>query len=242
MNKDSYTLKDILFGLRCEYLRLWEQLNELNKYILMDENNIDDVYFHLIHSYSDDKVRMLCNIYDRKNKIEEVLEKIGMCFDCKVSYVDNIDGNYSIVDYPFIVDKSRINDFSSDVDSIFYSEFGRNIKFIHSGIGYDNLPFLSVHPSYISFYLNGYVNLEFNPHKGDFIHLYGYKDGITSDKIDAVLNMSFPKVRFSEYYQDLIENYSCMNIDYDIILDRRHYKKVDLEIVDESKKLVLRKK
>lgn len=246
MNKDSYTLKDILFGLRYEYLKLWEQLNELNKYILMDENNIDDTFFHLIHSYSKDKVQMLCTIYDRKNKIEKMLERIGcyigICPIHRVSCVDNMDGIYNIVDYPFIVDSSRISEFSKDVDDILNGGFGRNIKFIHSGIGYDNKPFLSVHPGYISFYLNGYASLEFNPHKGNFIHMYGYKKGITREKIETIMNIDFSKEIFPEYYQDLIENSSSFNKEYDIVGNIGYSRKIDLEIIDESKKLVLRKK
>ena len=246
MNKDSYTLKDILFGLRYEYLKLWEQLNELNKYILMDENNIDNVYFHLIHSYPEDEVRMLCTIYDRKNKIEKMLEKIkiqlGIYPNYKVSYVDNKDGFYNILDYPFIVDNSKIDEFTQDIYDIFNSEFGSNIKFIHSGIGYDNLPFLSVHPGYISFYLNGYASLEYNPHKGDYVHMYGYKNGITNDKIDTILNIDFPKKIFPEYYQCLIESYSSTNKECAIIGDIKHHKKIDLEIIDEPKKMILRKK
>ena len=246
MNKNSYTFKDILFGLRCEYLKLEQQLSELNKYILMDDNNIDDMYFHLIHSYSGDKVQMLCTIYDKKNKIEKILERIGyyigICPSHKVSFVDNMDGVYNILDYPFIVDKFRIEEFSQYIYDIFNSEFGKNIKFIHSGIGYDNLPFLSVHPGYISLYLNGYVSLEYNPHKGDYIHLYGYKNGIADEKIDTILNMNFPKGKFPEYYQYLIESYSSMDKEYDIIGILKHHKKIDLEIIDEPKKMILRKK
>lgn len=246
MNKDSYKFKDILFGLRSEYLMLEQQLSELKKYILMEKYNIEDVYFHLMSGYEDESVRMLCAIYDRKNKIEEILEKIkiqlGILPDEKVSYVNNVDGMYNIEKCPKIVDSFRKEEFSNSVFNILNSEIGRNIKFIHSGIGYDDKPFLSVHPGYISLYLNGYVSLEFNPHKGDFIHMYGYKGMVTREKIDTILNVDFPKKKFPEYYQNIIENSSSIGKEYDVVGDIEYCKKVDFEIIDESKKLVLRKK
>ena len=62
---ESYSYKDILFGLYNEYVMLQEQLDYLNKYVLLEENNLDEVKFRITREITDDSVKMLCYLYNK---------------------------------------------------------------------------------------------------------------------------------------------------------------------------------
>jgi len=135
--KESYTYKDILFGLYNEYIILQEQLDYLSKYVLLKENNLDEVKFCITDQISDDKVRMLCYLYNKKTKIERLLEKLKLVGfgNFKASYVDEKDGLYEILQYPEVIDKSKQQEFSQSVWYILNTDFGKNIKLIYNGTG-----------------------------------------------------------------------------------------------------------
>lgn len=243
---NSYSFKDILFGLRDEYLLLQQQLDTLKKYINLEENNLEDISFYLSHQYSEDEVKMLCTLYDKKSKIEKKLEwikiQLGIYPKYRSSYINENNGEYVIEKYPEIIDKDKKQEFNQSVFYIFNTEFVKNVRYINSGTGYNDIPFLSLHPSYIYLSQNKYASLEFNPCKGDYISLYSFRGLLSKDKMENMFNMEFSKERFPEYYQNLIENSSYIDKPVDIVGDFGYSKRGFFEIIDESKRLVLRKK
>ena len=151
---NNYSFKQILFGLKDEYLLCQERLNSLKMYINLEENKLRDVRFHLSYEYNDgDMIKILCTLYEEKSKLEDKIEKIklklGIIPDHKVSYVDNIDGIYTIEKYSEIIDRNRIQDFDERVFWILNTDFAKNTSFIHIGNGYPGCPFLSIPPSNI---------------------------------------------------------------------------------------------
>ena len=88
--RESYSYKDILFGLYKEYVILQEQLDFLNKYVLLEENNLSAVRFCISDQISNDKVRMLCYLYDKKTKLVKLLEKLNIIVDTNfnATYID----------------------------------------------------------------------------------------------------------------------------------------------------------
>lgn len=245
MDSNNYSFKDILFGLRDEYLLLQEELDTLKMYINLDENNLDDVSFYLSTRYPD-KVEMRCILYDSMNKIEKRLEKIkiklGIYPDYKVSNIIQNNGKYDIEKYPEIIYDGKKQEFNQSVFYIFNTDFVKNLKCIHYGTGFDDKPFLSIASSYISLYLNQYISLDYNLMKGDYVSLYSSCGRLTKDMIYNTFNMEFSKKRFPGYYQDLIENSVYVNKPIEIVGEFGYSKKGQFEIIDESKRLVLRKK
>lgn len=161
--RESYSYKDILFGLYNEYVILQEQLDYLSKYVLLEENNLDEVKFYITREITDDKVRMLCYLYDKKNKIERLLEKLKLVGfgNFKASYVDEEDGLYEILQYPEVIDKTKQQEFSQSVWYILNTDFCKNMGFIYSGTGYSDIPFLSVSSHGILTYLNDFWYIRF---------------------------------------------------------------------------------
>lgn len=243
---DNYTFKQILFGLKEEYLLCQERLNLLKSYINLEERKLRDVKFHLSYEYNnDDDVKILCTLYEDKgkikNKIEELKLRLGIIPNNKVSYVDKVDGIYTIKEYPEIIDKDRIQDFDERVFWILNTNFAKNASFIHIGNGYPGIPFLSVHPSNIDISESGFASAFFSPSKGNYINIYSYNGLLTEEKIKDVFNIEFSRGRFPEYYQDLIENSNCFDKPLEIIGNLGYSKKGNFELIEDSKKLVLRK-
>lgn len=242
---NNYYFKDILFGLRNEYLMLQEELDTLKKYVNLEDNDLENVSFYLDTRYPD-KVLMRCILYDKMSKIQERIEKIkiklGIYPDYKTSDIVECNGKYDIEIYPEIIYDGKKQEFNQSIFYIFNTDFVKNLRYIHYGIGYDDKPFLSLSSSNISFYLNEYVSMNYNLMKGDYLHFYSSRGILTKDIIDNVFNTEFPKKRFPKYYQDLIEECSLLDRSIDIVGDLGYSKKGDFEIIDESKRLVLRKK
>jgi len=242
--RESYSYKDILFGLYNEYVMLQEQLDYLNKYVLLEENNLDEVKFRITKEITDDKVRMLCYLYDEKTKIERLLEKLNVIEygNFKASYVDEEDYLYEILQYPEVIDKTKQQEFSQSVWYILNTDFCKNMKWIYCGTGYSNIPFLSVNPRGLFTNLNDVGILDFNCCRDLHLHAYIDKGRLNKDKMEFMLNMEFSKKRFPEYYQNLIEETDTFGKDVEIYGDFRYSKNGKFEIVPESKRLVLVKK
>jgi len=242
---DSYSFKDILFGLMNEYLLVQQQLDDLNKFINLEENNLEKVCFYLSDSYLD-KIKIRCILYDRKNKLEKVLEKIrmqlGIFPNYKTSDIFKINGLYSMEKYFDIIDKTKKEEFNQSINHILNTDFVKNLRFIHYGVGYDDIPFLSLNTTYICWILNGYASLNFNPYKDNYINIHSFKGILTRDKIEGIFNSRFSKNRLPIYYQNIIDNSSCFDKPLDIVGDLGYSKTCDFEFMEESKRLVLRKR
>ena len=242
--RESYSYKDILFGLYKEYVLLQKQLDSLNKYVLLEENNFGEVRFGITDHILSDNVRMLCYLYDKKTKLERLFDKLNILGDVnfKASYVDEVDGFYEILKYPEVLDKTEKQAFTQSVRYILDTDFGKNIKLIHSGVGYNNCPFLSVNSHGVFTCLNDVGNLNFNSSKDLYLHAYSSNGKLSKDKMEFMLNMEFSRNRFPEYYQNLIEGNNNFGKEVDLYGDFGYSKNGKFEIVPESKRLVLIKK
>lgn len=242
--RESYSYKDILFGLYKEYVLLQEQLDYLNKYVLLEENNLSAVRFCISDQISNDKVRMLCYLYDKKTKLDKLLEKLNIIVDTNfnATYIDLVDGCYKSFQYPELINKDKQQEFNQSVWYILNTDFGKNIKYIHNGVGYDNIPFLSVTSHGVSNFLYDVGYLDFNSSKDLYLHAYSSKGRLSKDKMEYMLNMQFSKKKFPEYYQNLIEGNDNFGKEVDVYGDFGYSKNGKFEIIPESKRLVLVKK
>ena len=242
--RESYSYKDILFGLYKEYVILQEQLDSLNKYVLLEENNLGEVRFSITNQIDSDKVRMLCYLYDKKTNLENLLKKLNIIVDTNfnASYVEEVEGCYKILQYPEVIDKTKQQEFSQSVWYILNTDFAKNMQIIHSGVGYDNCPFLSVTSHGVSNFLYDVGYLDFNSRKDLELHAYSSKGRLGKEKMKFMLNMEFSKCRFPEYYQNLIEGNENFGKEVDLYGDFGYSRNEKFEIIPESKRLVLVKR
>ena len=87
----------------------------------------------------------------------------------------------------------------------------------------------------------GFASVGFNPSKGNYVNIYSYKGLLTEDKIKNIFDTVFSRRKFSKYYQDLIDNSTCFDKSLEIIGNLGYSKKGNFELIEDSKKLVLRK-
>lgn len=242
----NYTFKEILFGLKEEYLLCQERLNILKTYIELEEHKLRDIKFHLSYEYNkDNRTQILCTLYEEQskleNKIEEIKLKLGIIPNHKVSYIDNPDGLYTIKNYPEIINEEKKQEFNQSVFYILNTDFAKNAKFIHIGNGYPGIPFLSLSLSNIHMDESGFASIFFSPSKGNYIDIYSYKGLLTEEKIKKIFNTNFSKKRIPEYYQNLINNSTNKNKPLEIIGNLGYSKHGNFELIEDSKKLILRK-
>lgn len=242
MKKNNYTLKEILFGLRTEYLKLTEQLNTLKQYISKDENNIENIDIFLTKPNEIENIAIMCILQTRKNSVEKIIIELESSLHNKKTSIKKIEGIHTFKEYPQLITASKRQEFNECIYNICNEDFVKNSEDIYSGIEYNSKLFLSINTNHIYASENPKISIDYTPHIGDFIHAYGFKKVITKEDIERSFNMIYPKDRFSEYYQNLIENSTSSSKTLDIIGNFSNSQSADLEIIEESKKLILRKK
>ena len=76
MNKNYYTFGELLFGLRDEYLRTYELLDELKKYICVEGLKDDEFSLTPNENISTKAIRL--NIIRNMNTINKMIERISL--------------------------------------------------------------------------------------------------------------------------------------------------------------------
>ena len=129
MSSYNYKFKDVLVGLRDEYLVTKKQLDELQKYVMLDEKQLGEVVFVLGETYGIDGAQLLCEISSDRNKLVEFLNDVKWLLGMQ-RYASNIDyvvrdskGNFRLMKYPCIIYPKLRREFSEKVSDILYDNF-----------------------------------------------------------------------------------------------------------------------
>lgn len=233
-----YTLKQVLFALRKEYVEVQKQLNELNKYVSAS-NKVKSCNFYLRGNP--------CNVYLYLEKKKNLLEKIGFL---AIPYIYESELDHNVSEkiekeyYYYNKEMCSITDtekLKETAKKIIHTDFAKNIV-ENKGI---NMPCVEKEFSFFSIrtgdmtLING-INAErpffryFAPK--DILQLINEKR-ITCDDIFNILNIKLNGNCLSEYYYNILDNYEEKAIEID---DKFNSKVADIEIIEEPKKLILR--
>ena len=68
MTKETYTFKEILFGLKNEYINITNKLNSLKQYLYLEDNNIENINIFLHQLHKDKEVQIVCYLYQRNSR------------------------------------------------------------------------------------------------------------------------------------------------------------------------------
>jgi hypothetical protein len=242
---ETYTFKEILFGLRNEYLNITKQLNTLKQYLFLKENNLEDINITISKDCDSGAKIIVCFLIERKNKLQKLLYKIAESIDIypeyKVDYIMETINGYSFANYDNLLDTLLKEEFSNAVLNIYNNEFVQNAQSIFYGTGYCGVPFLSVLPSHIYTIESSHLSIDYNPSRGDYLQVKSIKAKITLELLESSLNMTYPKRRVPNYYQDIIDNSPSIFKPIDIIGKIEGTKQIDLQIIEEPKRLILKK-
>jgi hypothetical protein len=240
--QENYKFKDILFGLYKEYITIQEQLDSLQKYLLLQGGNIETARFYLNNGTNRDTVVMICTLYEKKNELDKIFDNIRIRFGIFPSYenlqVKKINETYELEKYPEIVDPSKKDKFDKTINNIVNNDYISNMETLH----YNKNNYIYISTNDIYMHLNRVGILEFRTSNDSYLHASSLKGAINNETITRMLNTNFPKEIFPEYYQSLIENSENYMKNIQIIGNFGYSKKSKLEVYEDSKKLVLIKR
>ena len=255
MEKNYYTLKEILLSLRKEQLHLANKLHILKTML----NNYGDPRYHGSHFFVGMVDDMPCLYYnlrinlDASNHEHSSLQKNGKWFNFEeipLEVVKRNNGNYDLATTMVNVQVNKHDKFNEIVEEVLDNRFlfnGKQSMIFEDNVG---LKELVTNCSGIVYTNNGIVkNLEVSP----VFSYYASKDLVTCDfpfadlhsQMDEafmrILKTKFPKAYFSEYVQEIIENSEETKREMILPSDIIYQRHVDFNVFEENDAYVLKK-
>ena len=236
----NYTFEQIIFGLRKEYLEVEKQLAELKQYIDVS-NKVDDYYFHIAGYPS--------KLFLYLNKKKNLLEKIELSLNQYILGVTNFDVTKGVNDNYYsrkkvictINNKEELNKKIAEfIHTDFFMQIAAN-NYVSIPCNENKTNTILIGPGHIGLInrIDGdYPHLDYYPRK-DALIIMNKEKNITPEDILNILNLSLDRNYLNYYHHRVLDNYEEKEID---IEDSFTSNKVELEIIDEPKKLILRPK
>ena len=252
--KNNYLFKDVIIGLYDDYLNYYNSIDNLKKYLLIDNKTYKDFDIK-IESHSKRKIESLektefVSDYD----LEVYIELVKKCGLLKQKLIELL--SISNPTYMLIKDKNsryfscfedigitNINKFSNGINEIINSDFAKNSNYAVVKTLNDN------DRLYLNFNLKsinitkfiGNSNIykfsgNFYPNLGKLKIETNLKNNIVNNKINEILNCNIPKEMLNEYIINKIEQFEKGNILYDI--DNIDIKKNKLDVQLDIKKKI----
>lgn len=235
--ENTYNLKQILFALRNEYIEIEKQLKALEGHINIT-GDIDDISFH-IHDFNKPKT---IDMYLKKEQtvLDKIREALGFCGLYTRGIVfwkvpEEVDAAYYWKGKKvcFIDDLAA---FSEDINRIIESDFVRNINMNMFDI--NNQFFIDANVRGVAMHKRGTINPPLDYYsKEDVLTIKFNEKTVTPKYIEDLLSVEFLRDNFSDYYQDIIDNYNEKEIS---IVDDFEADNSKIEIIEEPKKLILK--
>jgi len=236
---NTYSLKQILFALRQEYIEVEKKLKELEKYVNIT-GEIDDISFD-IHDFN---VPKTIDMYLRKKQtiLDRIRETLGLTgiYTRGVAFwmVPSEIEQACYWKRKKVCSITDLDGFTKDIKEIVESDFVKNtiLDVICENNNFD----LNINARGISLYDKEecFSTIDYYS-KDNVLSVESKKDIITPDYIYNLFNIEFGRERFNDYYKGIIDNYEEKGIDIIDTFDSNHSK---LEIIEEPKKLILRPK
>ncbi len=234
-----YYLKDIILGLRNEYLKNEELLNKLKEYIAYDSKKVSlkpKIYLNSIYAKViieiEQKQLFLQQLFNYLNK-KDIIRVVSNLYS--ESYIENNKYNIQV--------KERFqNDFNNIINKIKKSESVYNIGF--SKIAFQEGSYtkeLIIKPDATEFTIRdqeNYTNLQYNPADDEIIIKTNYPQETTYHDIKNILKIAIPKEEILLYNQKVIDSYLGKNRIY--AYENTYKNKINLDIkqVDDAYYLI----
>lgn len=250
MNKEYYTLKEVLFGLRNEQLRIEKELHSLEKMLIIHGNNryTDSAFFSLTASeYKALYYRLMIN-YTLSEKIYNLLFKKRNLFDSwgvSLRTTKGQDGKHTLIyNKENLVKPGNKGDFDRGVEKILQDCFLNEIE-LSRGYRKVNIDITSSRLLYDDYFekLGLFAHLKYVP-KTDSLYIstdHKYRFSKLDEVVNELLNCKIPRNTFSEYIQSIIDNNDETKKEV-IIKDRNYGRWAEFYVNDERNAFVLIKK
>lgn len=258
--KQYFTFKDILLGLRQEYLRIENEFQALKECCSCEDNQINDCFYFrfginrqgetdLIICYLDKEYTVFNNDNPQLNLLKMWNRYV---WNFNNSNIINDNGNYKFEDIncPITINEANQQKFNLLIEKLLNDPFCRlvtqyisaldvNFDFDRGGdIEIDRLC-MAVRGRYGK---TSDIKITYIPYDGamrEQILIYREYSNITSEYIERIMNLVFGRADFNEYLQGLIDK--AEPYDKQIIFDDDNIfqKSGQYEVREDGKKLVL---
>jgi len=257
MNTDDYQLKDIIFGFRREYLRMQEELNELRELILENDKRIIEYETDFALTEKSELPALISRLKVKRSRLEQTL----------LNLENRLNSNkLSRGEFEFVIDKQNLyrslekvklgktkrrarEEYINKIDEILTTSFATEFR---DTIILDDIDSIYISCKGVNFnrftgniysYLDRgeggyYTDISYLKQKDMLIARGFYREIITPECIQDILQTQFPKSLFSEYMQELIE--TNIELNKKIVLPKfcSHYSQ-EFDIIEEEKRIIL---
>ena len=248
MARNVILYKEILFGLRKEYLRNQKALNELKKLIKCTNTNFENYDFYLYHPEGKQKLELMLYITKRQSKIVDMMQRFisGEVDDTILqgSYVNN-NGEYYLGESFEVINHSE---FRSALSDILLDDFAKNMKKKAYRSYTEGSPDvnITIEPSGITSshrVKNNVSVFKYSPIDDTFnVRLMIQRPEIIQQHITEMLNTPFPTDVLNEYQYNALVNNGAIGTDVEV---RAHFSEEDfavkLDIEQHGRKLLLKR-
>jgi len=206
MKQENYTIENIIFGLRGEYLHHQEELAKLKQYVFTTDRRVQDFNFRLYQA-PEHNPNLYLNFKIKENSLGVALMEFLLKFGWDVK-LHGKETNKVLRDFndEFVLSgyyhAQVLNDvkFAEAIKAIMDSEFAQNIAIQL------NEPQISIEHSVIHTALsgeNGTRGSLWYHSQDDYLELHQYAD--TSLILPEALELQVPKDRLPEYHTNYID-------------------------------------
>lgn len=253
--KDYYELREIIFGLRSEYLKNKEKLRILRTLCTSHDKRVKDFLFS-VWQETGMNPELICEFIQNENKLcSKLKELMRLQVIGKTSTICTKDNNdrYYIMNpnYNASIIAGLEKEFNLLVKEILNSDFIKNIKIneLSSGISFNDS---KVHASlrttqelidfsiykessffdtFSSFYISN----------SDIISILSQRGRISPSQLENIFSIKFSKANFSKYHQEVIE--SNKSSQKNIVFEDSDINRIrtDFSIEEYEKEFVLKK-
>lgn len=251
-----YELREVIFGLRSEYLKNREKLKELRRLCISDDKKVKDFFFAIWEERGMNP-ELICEFIQKESKLSSKLKELmhlqTIGKTSAICVKDNNDRYYIINPFYNASIIPRLEkEFSLQADEILNSDFVKRIKIseLTSGITFNDSMIsasLQTTQERIDFSIyreNKYFNKFSSIYvaNGDAISFIMLDKNIPATQLENIFYIRIPKNQFNDYQQDIIESNSSTK--KQIVFADANSKKIgtNYNIEEDEKQIVLRKR
>lgn len=249
MEKVFYTVSEIIFGLRKEYLDNQKKLDELKKYLIPFDKNIESIDLWIATPLGRKNAELMCSITKRQRQIEKLcnvmLKKVGESTYPKnySGFVRNNNDEYFLRnnDIKVKVLDDCMEEFSDGVKEILDSDFAKNIAVPYQiGCYNEPNPVLEIRENGIRCYVVSNMSQGFSINyepKSDTISMNS-RGNIDPRKLYYLFNEKILEGALPEYHKRVINFRNKSNMQFD--LNNSDSSKTVFKIKEEGNQYVLK--
>lgn len=223
MEKETYKIREVVFGLRDEYRRIEKKLQKLQEYSELDKG-FDALSFDIWGSTIGYNY-----IYKGMFPLSLLRNELNG------SFVDRKNGVFCSNGFLEITDEEKFNSLAKEIleDRFLYNIDYTDDRDSDKAHAIIDCGWICIHPKKFSkIYSVSYKSLD------DSISFYGRS--FTKEDIEMALDCPMP-CDIPEYHKDIIDKSTNRNKDIDLVLNRKIRREGYFKIIDEDNSIVLQK-